>query len=231
VKRSLILALAGLGLTTAACSSASSSSPQVSSTLNRINAAVSASDTAHFTDTTKIGSQTEIIVGSAGASSADETLLVNNQVSLRILKINGVIYLKDSSASALEGVLGISKAKAPTYTTTWISVTSSDKPYSNLSGATTLVSELHGFLPTAKGTSSTVLGPTTVLTQKTNLSGSNKRTSNLTIITASAHPISGIITVTGSSGTESKSVTFSQWGKPISPTAPSGAVSLSSIVG
>jgi len=233
VKRSFILALVGLGVLTAACSSnsSSSSSSAVSATIVRINAAVTKVGTAHFTDTTKIGSQTEVIVGSAGANVADETLLVNNKLNLRILKIDGVLYLKDTSASALESVLAIPNSVAPKYAGAWISVHKGDNAYSNLDQATTLVSELHAYIPTSKGTLLSTFGPTTNLTQKATLSATSKRLSNLTIETSSALPISGLISVSTTSSAETKSVTLSRWGKTISPSVPSGSVALSSLLG
>lgn len=231
MKRATVLVLVGITIAATACSSTPSSSPNVTSELNRINNAVAKADSAHFTDTTKIGSQTEIISGSASASSADESLSVNGKVNLQVLKVDGVLYIKDASASALAGVLGIAASVAPKYTATWISVNSSDKPYANLRTATTLASELHAFLPTSKGTTITTVGPTTVLSQDAAISSSSKRHSNLSVITASALPISGIIAVTGSSGKESKSVTLSQWGKALSVSAPSTSVSLASILG
>jgi uncharacterized protein with beta-barrel porin domain len=238
MKRSITIVLIGLGLTGAACSSSTSATPssgQVSTSaaamIARINPAIAKAGTAHFTDTTKIGGQTEVIVGSAGPDTADETLLVNNKLTLQILKVNATLYLKDSSATALEAVLGISKAVAPKYAGSWISVSPSDKTYASLSKATTLASELHAFIPNPKGASLSANGPTTMLRQQAVVSGSNKRTASLTVVSASALPVSGLISVSGTAGSETKRVTVSKWGKAVSPRVPTKSVALHSLLG
>jgi hypothetical protein len=232
------LCLTCLGL--AAAASPAGAGPLSASQL--LSQGVSAADKAgsmSFNDHTASGKLVQTLTGAISAPTAAESLTTTGLPALQVMLVGTTIYVQ-AGASVLESTMGLPAAASTANAGKWISVQSGDSAFSQLSGQLTLSAELNTYIPATalrRGKTTTVAGHRVIpITGRPASSASNKGESVAVALYLSTKapylPVGGslISAKKGTAGVKEIAV-FSNWGKTVVLTAPTGAVPFSSLVG
>ncbi len=184
---------------------------------------------------TRLKTKSETLTGQIGATEAQETLTISGSVALEVRLISSTIYIQSTSATALQGSLGLTATQAAGAVGKWIEVVPSDSTYSQIAQSLTIVSALGIYYPTkataSLGAETTKRGVTVIPVMSTS-TPSTKTTEATTLYVAKSTslPVSASLVAKQGSTTEYKDATFTDWGGPVTVTAPTGAVLLSTLL-
>lgn len=198
-------------------------------------AAARSEGTVHFTLHASGTSTNETVVGNAGLLNGEQELTIgSDQVEAELL--NGAAYL-DATPGWLHSVLGLPAAVANAYAAKWISLTSSDALYSQITQSVTLNGLLKQVTPTGplRAANPSSLDGRMVIGVIGGLPGRARTgtigTSRLYVSTASPNlPVGFTGDATNTSGQRvTDSGSFSDWGGALQLSPPPGAVPLDSL--
>lgn len=234
----VVLLVAGaVGL--AACGSSSSSSsasgtPEGKAQLIKTERAITKAGSVHYVDVTKIGSRSETLTGDIAQNAAQETLEVAGQTVLQVVSVGGVAYVNTTATSVLQSSLSLSSTQATALTGKWISLASSDAPYSSIVQSLTIAAALQVYLPKASaarlGPTKTIAGVTVVAITSTSApSRGTTEWTSLSVDQSTALPITASLKASNGKTTETKVATFTKWGVQPIVLPPPGATPYSSI--
>jgi hypothetical protein len=242
MKRIVPLGLVSLALALSACGGGGSSAPSAGSLAGKTAkqvlasalAAAKTSGSVHFTVVGKDAGRTETIVGDASTTEGRETI-TSGDLSIQAEVVGKGAYI-EGNAGGLEAQMGLTAALAKTYADQWISVASSEAPYSTVSTGVRLAGALANIQPAGK---LTLTAPTTKDGQSViGVHGeppgtlAKGTTGSSVLYVATGQPtIPLVFQVTEATGAnkESDVGTYSNWGKALNLVAPTKTVPLSSI--
>ncbi len=204
--------------------------------LARSTQAATQSGSVHFVQVVTQGSDTTTLKGELSAPTADETATLGS-ARLEVRLVGGVIYVVGNQANLLENALGLSSASATTAVGHWVSVQPSDAPFSALSQALDLSTELNSFVPGKPGLAEqppvTVHGQRAVRvtgTPSTDVRNGAKGSSTFLVNQRAPHlPVGATMVLTQGKVKQTRLVAFSEWGKAVVVSVPAGAVALAGL--
>jgi len=241
MKRTLLLGLGSLSLLLAACGSgggAASSGGLASKTpkqiLSTAVAAATKSGSVHFTLLGKAAGKTETITGDTSNTDGREVITAG-AVSIQAEVVGNGAYVEGNSGG-LQSQMGLSAANAATYAGKWISIASTDAPFSSITKAVSLSGTLGELKPSGKLT----LTPTTTKASQSVIGvhggipggGAKGAKGTAVLYVSTTEPnVPVVFDVQQSSGTtkESDVGTFTKWGQPLHLVAPTNTVAYSSL--
>jgi hypothetical protein len=186
----------------------------------------------HFVDQTKAGKDTETLAGDVSNPNGQE-LLTNLNGSLEVRLVGPDVYVRGSAAS-LTLSLKYPSSLAKQYAGKWISLDSSDPPFSSFAGAILPSAELQDYIPAGD----LVLGKPTTLRKQAVLPVSGtapavaggKGIATLYVsATAPFVPVGGALIGIGTQSADNEAVAFTAWGEKVDFPVPSPVVAYSSI--
>lgn len=202
--------------------------------LKAATAAATKAGTAHYVLTAVEGSSSQTISGDASQTEGQQTVLQGSQ-HIKVIYTGGVAYVQ-GNAAGLTSAMGITSTIATNYANKWIAVHSTDSLFKSIVSAVTLAGTLAQLNPTG---TLTLTAPTTVAGRQTvgvkgGLPGTPQQgvTGNTTLFVASSDPTLPLeFSGTANEGTQhvTDKGTFSDWGKALTLSAPTGSVPFSSI--
>jgi hypothetical protein len=197
------------------------------------NAANKAGST-HYVLSAVEGTSSQTISGDASQTEGQQTVAQGSQ-HIQVIYVGGVAYVQ-GNAAGLTSAMGFAAAVATNFANKWIAVHSTDSLFKSIVSAVTLAGTLAQLNPT--GTLS-VTGATTVAGRqaigvKGGLPGTPQSgvTGTTTLYVASSDPTVPLkFSGTASEGSEhvTDKGTFTDWGKALKLTAPTGSVPFSSV--
>ena len=228
------LSIAALSVSLAACSSGSAAPASNTEAVNLVakaESAIQAQSTLHFVDKTTVGTQTQTVTGQFGPTASQEVLSVTGGSTIDVRLIDSTAYINTTSASTLEGVLGLTAAQAVPASGRWITLTKADLPYFQIIQALDIAQVVSIYLPSK---STAALGPESTIggVRVIAVSGSVTTTSGpvshstLYLSTATSLPVKGTLTASQGSTHEAKTADFTSWGAPVDVALPAGSVPL-----
>lgn len=181
------------------------------------------------------GPQSETIAGVAGQLGGRQVITFHSSYGAEhftLLLVGATVYFQ-GNMPAIEDQLGVVAADASKLIGKWVSVVSGNGPYTVLQPGITVADQAREMLliPTRSAPVTTTDAPATRIVGSVLDQAGNSHVAHLDLVTASAIPLSyvaGFPTTNGSEGTTT--TTYSQWGTAPSVSAPTGAVSWSSLV-
>ncbi|MDR3647918.1 MAG: hypothetical protein P4L20_02405 [Acidimicrobiales bacterium] len=202
--------------------------------LSAATAAAKKAGTAHYVLTAVQGKQSQTISGDASQTQGQQTVVQSSQ-HIQVVYVGGVAYVQGDSGG-LTSAMGMPASVAKTYADKWIAVHSSDSLFKSIVSAVTLGGTLEQLNPSGKLTltnATTVAGKQAVGV-KGGLPGTPQSgvTGTTTLFVAASKPTVPLkFSGTASEGSQHvvDTGTFTNWGKPLNLTAPSGAVAYSSL--
>ena len=241
MKRTLLLALASLTILLAACGSgggapsagglAGKTPKQV---LTSAFAAANKSGTVHFRLLGKASGKTETIVGDSSSTDGHEVIMAGS-VTIQAEVIGNGAYV-EGNAGGLQDQMGLSAANAATYAGKWISIASTDAPFSSVAKAVSLTGTLEELQPSGKLTltAATTRAAHAVIGVHGGLpGGATKGTKGSAVLYVSTSkptvPIVFQVTETSNGSKETDVGTFSNWGKPLNLVAPTKSIPYASL--
>jgi hypothetical protein len=240
LRRVLAPALLVVAVVAAGCSSSSSSSssstgsPQAAKLLATTQSAVAQAGSVHLVDVTKVGSKSETLTGDISSTAAREALEVQGQVVLEVRLVSNMLYIETTSASVLQSSLGLSSSQASANAGKWISLTSSDSPASSIIQSLSISAALNVYYP--KATAANLLAEKTISGVKvqpvqstTAPAKGTTEVATLFVDTKGSLPVAANLLAKNATTSETKEAVFTNWGVPVSVTAPTGAVAYSSL--
>lgn len=229
--------LLAVAIVAAGCSSSSSSStgnPKAASLITKAQSAAAQAGSVHIVDVTKIGTKAETLTGDISSTAAQEVLVVGGQVVLQVRLVSSAIYVETSSASVLQSSLGLTSAQATAYAGKWISLTSADSPAASIIQSLSISAALNVYYP--KTSAAQLLGTKTIdgvevqpIQSSTSPSKGTTELTTLFVNKKNDLPVAANLIAKNSTTTETKEAAFTQWGVPVTVTAPTGAVAYSSL--
>ncbi|HVA03094.1 MAG TPA: hypothetical protein VMU64_05035 [Acidimicrobiales bacterium] len=202
--------------------------------LKAATAAATKSGSAHYVLSAIEGTSSQTISGDASMTGGDQTVAQGAQ-HIQVVYVGGVAYVQ-GNASGLTSAMGFAATVATNYANKWIAVHSTDSLFKSIVSAVTLTGTLSQLNPT--GTLS-VTGPSTVAGRKAvgvkgGLPGTPQAgvTGSTTLFVATTDPTVPLeFSGTAAQGTQhvQDKGTFTDWGKPLKLTAPTGSVPFSSV--
>jgi hypothetical protein len=238
MKRTSLLVLGSLAVLASACAGGVTASPLGGQSPKRVLsnslAAAQTSGSVHFRLLGQRQGKTETIVGDASASDGREIITVG-ALKIQAEVVGGQAFI-EGNVGGLEGQIGLSAADAATYAGKWISIASTDAPYSSLTKAVTIASTLTQIKPNGHLalTPSTTRAGHSVIGVTGGLPGPAVKgtTGSATLYISTRHPTVPIVfsaEQTTAGVKETDVGTFSRWGKPVQIAVPTGAVAFSSL--
>jgi hypothetical protein len=227
--------MAALAVTLAACSNAPASPiADPAAVISSLPAAAQHAGSVHFVEVTSAPGTRSTLTGQL---SADDTAdaqehLVQGNSELDLERVGDLLYLR-GSAQVLQTALGFSAKEAAPYAGKWISVSPGDFVFQPLSATLDLGAQVKAFLPTGGQVHTgsertfrhTAVVPIIGAPPKSTAKGARGELA-LFVTPNSPHlPAGATLTLRKGSRSESRIVAFTDWGKPIHLTAPTGAVS------
>jgi hypothetical protein len=207
-----------------------STSPSGSATAFQIQEqvveAIRAAGSFHLVSVTKHGKQTATFVQDVGLTQGTQDITIGaERVSIRV--IAGVAYVR-ANRLALLNFLGFPASIADRLHDRWVSFSSSDPGYSDISAAVTLDSAITEIAITGAVTKTPV---TTMLGQSVfGLTGAANGGGTQTLyVRASGTPL--LVQVRAVHKGDTQLATFSKWGERVLVAKPAGAVTFSSVAG
>jgi hypothetical protein len=189
---------------------------------------------AHYVLSAVQGKNSQTISGDSSPHEAQQSVSLGTQ-RIEVIYVGGVTYVR-GNASGLTSDMGFATAVAAKYADKWIAVHSTDSPFKSIVAAVTLTGTLAQLNPTG---SLTLTAPTTIAGRqavgvKGGLPGPAQTgiTGSATLYVATSAPTVPLkLTGTATQGTQhvQELGTFSDWGKALHLTAPTGAVAFSSV--
>jgi hypothetical protein len=183
----------------------------------------------HISVSATFGTTATVLTGDVGPSDGQETIHIGKQ-SATAIYLGQVAYAHFDSA-ALAQALGLPSMSAAAFGR-WVSFEPADRGYGPLTEGLTLSSAVSQLFRWPNhltiGSPTTVDGQQVVpITGEARLGG---RTIKATLdVTRSAHPLPVEINASGTAASET--VIFSNWGRPVTIAAPSGAQPASGLTG
>jgi len=188
----------------------------------------------HYVLTAVEGTSSQTISGDASQTEGQQSVSQGSQ-HIRVVYVGGVAYVQ-GNAAGLTSAMGFASTVATNYANKWIAVHSTDSLFKSIVSAVTLAGTLAQLDPTG---TLTVTAPTTVAGRqavgvKGGLPGTPQQgvTGNTTLFVAASDPTVPL-QFSGTAAQGSQHVvdkgTFSNWGKALNLTAPTGAVLFSSV--
>ena len=197
-------------------------------------AAATKSGSTHYVLTAVEGSSSQTISGDATTTEGHQTVVQGTQ-QIEVIYVGGTAYVK-GNATGLTADMGLSTTQAATYANKWIAVKSTDSLFKSIVQAVTLAGTLSDLNPSG---TLTLTAPTTVAGRqaigvKGGLPGKPQTgvTGSTTLYVAASDPtVPLMFSGKASSGTQHAvdKGTFTNWGKAVQLTAPTGAVPLSTV--
>jgi hypothetical protein len=195
------------------------------------------SGSVRFVDKSTSGTSTQTVNGAISAPSAEE-IVSGTSPTFSVELIGTTVYV-NGAASSIQNALGITAAQAAPVANKWIAVASTDAPFSQLTQALTLISELDEFTPTGNnvhlgkmrrlGTHKVIpiIGAPPSNTTKGVTGGAA-----LFVSASSPHyPLGGTLVLVHGGKKLNEVAAFSNWGSTVHLTPPSGAVPFQSVLG
>jgi hypothetical protein len=205
-----------------------------------VRTAVVASDRAgsfHYVAVYAASSGKQTTIGAAGVSSGTQRITVDDATlgteRFSLLLVGAVVYFR-GNAAAVAGQLGITSASAAaTQANRWISLHRSDAPYDSLEEGITSSSALSQVVITPQKATATTAPDGRPIWRVTGdipaqQGQSGGGSAGLDVDRSTRLPRSYVSTSSGSQK-ERSTFTFSQWGRTVTVSAPSGAVPFSTI--
>lgn len=191
-------------------------------------------DSAHYELTAVAGKNSQTISGDSSTNQAEQSLSQGTQ-HIEVVYVGGVAYVR-GNAGGLTTDMGFASTVAANYANKWMAVHKSDSLFKSLVAAVTLTGTLDQLNPSGN---LTLTNPTTVAGRqsvgvKGGLPGPPQSgiTGKSTLYVAASDPTLPLkLTGTATQGSQqvTETGTFTNWGKPLHLTAPTGAVAFSSV--
>ncbi len=243
-----------MALTAASCSSSSPSAKNTTSTtkapskasvgdlkgktaaqiLKAATTAATKAGSAHYVLSAVEGTSSQTISGDASMTNGQQTVMQGTQ-HIQVVYVGGVAYVQ-GNATGLTSAMGFPATVATNYANKWIAVHSTDSLFKSIVSAVTLAGTLAQLNPTG---ALTVTAPTNVsgrqaIGVKGGLPGTPQQgvSGTTTLFVAAMNPTVPLeFSGTAAQGTQhvTDKGTFSDWGKPLKLTAPTGSVPFSSV--
>ena len=223
----------------AACSSVGSgpdslSGKSPSQILDAASSAATSAGSTHYTLTETAGTQTQTITGDASSTDGRQSITTGS-VHVQVVLVGGTAYVQ-GDPGGLGAALGFPANVAKTYADKWIAVGSGDSPYASIVQAVTLSGTISELRPTGHLSlaGSAIVGGRSALGVKGGLPGqipSGVRGSTTLYVAASRPTLPLKYTAQASRGSQNvvDEGTFTDWGRPLHLSVPSGSVAFSSI--
>jgi len=193
----------------------------------------------HYVTVSSLGSQSISVVGDAATNAGQEAIVVTKGKLRGIVnaRFDGQAVYYRANLYGLESYLGMPSTLAPKYTGKWISFTSADQNYPEISKSLTIssvVGDISLKPPMKLAGTKTINAQRTIgvsgTTTAVPTSGKTKDVATLYIATsANQLPVQFGATGKQKNMTEIVKVNFSRWGVPVNPQAPTTSIPASSI--
>jgi hypothetical protein len=243
----MVVVVVGTLLAVAASSCSSSpSTPAATATVGDLNgktptqilsaatAAAKKAASAHYVLTAVQGKETQTISGDASQSEGRQSVVQGSE-HIQVVYVGGIAYVQGDSGG-LTSAMGMTATVAKSYANKWIAVHSTDSLFKSIVSAVSLAGTLEQLNPSGKLTLTDVktVGGQQVIGVKGGLPGTPQSgvtgTSTLFVSTSKPTiPVKFSGTATEGSQHVVDTGTFTDWGKALHLTAPSGAVAYSSL--
>jgi hypothetical protein len=202
--------------------------------LKAATAAATKAGSAHYVLSAVEGTSSQTISGDSSMTDGQQTVEQGAQ-HIQVVYVGGVAYVQ-GNASGLTSAMGFPATVATNYANKWIAVHSTDSLFKSIVSAVTLTGTLAQLNPTG---ALTVTAPTTVAGRqavgvKGGLPGTPQQgvAGSTTLFVATTDPTVPLeFSGTAAQGTQHvvDKGTFTDWGKPLKLTAPTGSVPFSSV--
>jgi hypothetical protein len=240
MKRIVPLALGSLVLLAAACGSSGGGTSDAlahktpKEVLASALAAAKTSGSFHYELTATGSTSSQSIVGDASATEGRQ-VISEGTLKIQAELIGKVVYIEGNSGG-LENEMGFSSSEASTYAGKWIAISPTDSPYSSITETVTLPDALtelepEGHLTLTSATTRSGRPAVGVRGGLPNTSSASVKGS-VVIYVSTASPTVALAfsgQATSSGVKETDKGTFTNWGKRLNLTAPTGAVAFSSL--
>ena len=153
-----------------------------------------------------------------------------------VIFVGGLAYVRGDHSTLYYG-LGFTDEAATKYAGQWISIAPNDPPFKEISATLTITSNIQAFIPVGK---SITIGNQTTINGVTGIPLSGAAPASITVKSGALRlyvdpktylPVAaGEVGLNSSGSRVSEVVKFYNWGKPVTVTAPTGAISYSSAV-
>jgi hypothetical protein len=202
--------------------------------LSVATAAAKKAGSAHYVLSAVQGKQSQTISGDASQTEGRQSVVQATQ-RIQVVYVGGIAYVQGDSGG-LTSAMGMTASVAKTYADKWIAVHSSDSLYKSIVSAVTLGGTLEQLNPSGKLTLThvTTVGGKQAIGVKGGLPGTPQSgvTGTTTLFVSASKPTVPL-RFSGTANEGSQHVvdtgTFTNWGKPLDLTAPTGAVAFSSL--
>lgn len=239
MKRILLLGLGSLTILLAACGSGGAGSSALANktpkqVLTTAFAAAGKAGTVHFTLLGRESGKTETITGDSSNADGREQISAGS-LEIEAEVIGNGAYV-EGNVAGLEDQMGLTAANATTYAGKWISIASTDAPFSSVEKAVRLAGTLDELSPSGKLTltAATTRASRAVIGVHGGLPGTPAKgtTGSAVLYVSTSAPTVPVVfqLQEKSNGTEETDVgTFSNWGKPLHLVAPTTSVAYASL--
>jgi len=177
------------------------------------------------------GTESETIVGDAGASGGRQVITFNTSFGTEqftLLLVGATVYF-EGNAPAIEDELGVSAARATALQGKWVTVSAGDGPYTALQPGITVASQAQEieFVPASTSNVTTQDGTSAYRIAGSVFEQGGTAAAHLDITTSTHQALAFAIAATAGGG--ANTVTFTNWGTAPTVAAPSGAVAWSTL--
>jgi hypothetical protein len=176
------------------------------------------------------GGADQRIEGNAGQSTGKQVITLTSSYGAEQFTLvlqGGVVYF-EGNAAALQDQLGVSSARAGSLTNTWISVKKGDGPYSVIEPGITVSDQVQemGLTPAtvSQVTENDGTPAVRIAGDVPPMNGAPSGTGHVDVAQSSHLPLQYVSTVGVSGVAVVSTVTYNEWGKAPSVSAPTGAV-------
>lgn len=216
-------------------SSGASTVAQARSLFQQALVATRSSAGVHYVGVSSDGTSTQKTVGDATRDGGLQVITITSssgteQFTLRL--VGGTVYFQGNTP-AIEDQLGVPASSASSVQGKWVAVSSGDGPYSVLQPGITVADQTVSIALVPTSTTQVTAADGTkvirILGTATSQQGRAGGTAHMDIAADSHLPIAQVSTVTVNGVTLTSQATFSGWGKPVAPVAPTGAVAWSTL--
>jgi hypothetical protein len=212
--------------------------PALKKIYDQMLAGVSKATSVHFvakSSATDSGNTTKLqFVGDVGAEDGTEVATWSGEGqkgTFTVIGIGSTRYLKGDADSLATFFQAVPDTSASTYAGKWISFTPSDKLYAALQSDLTiaLVAASLKFQPTRSVTTADTIELIGKPFERSGTPSGEKATATTSISRGTRLPIVQSFAASYGGSSETSSITFTKWGSATLPTAPSGALSWTSV--
>jgi hypothetical protein len=188
----------------------------------------------HYVSVSTSANVTQKTVGDATQDGGGQLITLNSTYgneAFTLRLVGGTVYFQ-GNVPAVEDQLGVPSAGAAGVQGKWVSVTSSDGPYSVLQPGITVAEQANELAMVPRSTSQVTAADGS---RATRISGTitsqqgDSGTGYLDVAPASHLPISQASTVSAGAVTTTTTVTFTGWGTAVPPAAPATSVAWSTL--